>query len=166
MKAADHILRGVSILIAEDDAILALDTTEILRQAGAEIIGPVATLKRTLLLATEVSVSAALLDVNLRDAEVFPAALALQERGAGIVFHTAYADVDSLKSEWPHAQVLAKPASPGLLISAINQVCDRLLGNDLFLEPASSTLADGTTGSNERPLPSPRQYHIVKVDDD
>ena len=79
-------------MVAEDDAILALDVRQILRHAGAEMIGPAATLKQTLFMISAFPVSAALLDVNLRDGEVFPAARALDELGVGIVFYTGYAD--------------------------------------------------------------------------
>ena len=128
MKAVDHSLRGARILVAEDDAILALDVRQILRQAGAEIVGPAATLKQTLFLISTFPVSAALLDVNLRDGEVFPAARALEELGAGIVFYTGYADVDSLRRAWPGAKVLTKPAPPRLLISTMWQACFPTLG--------------------------------------
>ena len=131
MKAVDHSLRGARILVAEDDAILALDVRQILRDAGAEIIGPAATLKQTLFMISAFPVSAALLDVNLRDAEVFPAARALEELGAGIVFYTGYADVDSLRRAWPGAKVLTKPAPPRLLISAMWEACFPIFGKDL-----------------------------------
>jgi DNA-binding response OmpR family regulator len=127
MKAVDYALRGGRILIAEDDAILALDVSEILRQAGAEVIGPVATLRQALVMISDVPVSAALLDVNLRDGEVFPAALALKERGIGMVFYTGYAGVDILRRDWPGVQVLTKPAPPRLLISAMFETCPSVL---------------------------------------
>ena len=131
MKAVDHSLRGARVLVAEDDAILALDVRQILRHAGAEIIGPTATLKQTLFMISAFPVSAALLDVNLRDGEVFPAARALDELGVGIVFYTGYADVDSLRRAWPGAKVLTKPAPPRLLISAMWEACFPTFGKDL-----------------------------------
>jgi DNA-binding response OmpR family regulator len=131
MKAVDHFLRGARILVAEDDAILALDVREILRRAGANIVGPAATLKQTLFMISAYPVSAALLDVNLRDGEVFPAARALEKLGAGIVFYTAYADVDSLRRSWPGAKVLTKPAPPRLLVSAMSHACFPTFGEVL-----------------------------------
>jgi DNA-binding response OmpR family regulator len=149
MKAVDHPLRGARILIAEDDAILALDVREILRQAGAEIVGPAATLNQTLFMISAFPVSAGLLDVNLRDAEVFPAARALEKLGAGIVFYTGYADVDSLRRVWPGAKVLTKPAPPRL-ISAMQQACFPVFDKDLpaMSVPVRSDL--GTRSSRRR----------------
>lgn len=121
MKTADYTLRGTRILIAEDDPIQALNVKEILRHAGAEIVGPCATLKQTLFMIRSFPVSAALLDVNVRDGEIFPAASELLESGAGIVFCTGYADLEGLQRNWPAARVLTKPALPKSLISAVYQ---------------------------------------------
>jgi len=129
MKAADQTLAGVRILIAEDDAIQALDVREILRQADAEIVGPVPTLEQALAMIRAFPVSAALLDVNLRDGDVFPAARALQEHGAGIVFYTGYAAVDSLRRDWPSARVLTKPTPPRRLISTMYAAANPTVDN-------------------------------------
>lgn len=118
---ADQPLQGARILIAEDDAILAFDLGIVLRKAGALIVGPALTLAHTFALAKTVPVSAAVLDVSLRDEEVFPAACALQSRGAGIVFYTGYAAVEQLRRDWPGAQVLTKPAAPRVLVEAVRQ---------------------------------------------
>lgn len=113
---SDQPLQGTRVLIAEDDAILAFDLGITLQKAGAQILGPTLTLAHTLSLAQSAPLSAAVLDVSLRDEEVFPAALALKDRGVGIVFYTGYASVESLKREWPDAQVLTKPTPARLLI--------------------------------------------------
>ncbi len=111
------------ILVAEDDGLLALDLVVTLRQAGAEIIGPGATLKRTLSLVNTPRLSAAVLDVNLRDEDVFPAARALEGLGVGFVFYTNYDGVGELSRTWPKAQTLRKPAAPRLLIEALTRAC-------------------------------------------
>ncbi len=118
---SDQPLQGMQVLIAEDDAILAFDLGIILQKAGAKILGPTLTLAHTLSLAQTTCVSAAVLDVSLRDEEIFPAALALKGRGVGIVFYTGYAAVDHLRRDWPDAQVLTKPAPARLLVEAVRQ---------------------------------------------
>ncbi len=104
-------LQGANILVAEDNAILAFDLGITLEMAGARIVGPAATLAHALSLAQTVPLSAAVLDVSLRDEDVLPAAVVLKRRGIGIVFCTGYAYVDQLKRDWPDAQILTKPAS-------------------------------------------------------
>ncbi len=122
--ASGQPLQGASVLIAEDDAILAFDLGITLQKAGARILGPALTLAHTLSLAQTTPLSAAVLDVSLRDETVFPAALALKGRGVGIVFYTGYAYVDQLKRDWPDAQVLTKPTPARLLVRAVCQVAD------------------------------------------
>ena len=118
---SDQPLRGARILIAEDDAILAFDLGMILQKAGAKILGPTLTLSHTLSLAQTASMSAAVLDVSLRNEDVFPAAQKLTERGVGIVFYTGYAAVDQLRRDWPDAQVLTKPTSARALVEAVRR---------------------------------------------
>jgi DNA-binding response OmpR family regulator len=122
MKTADQPLQGARILIAEDDAILAFDLGIILQRAGAMILGPTLTLSHTLSLVQTAPLSAAVLDVSLRDEDVFPAAQELKGRGVGIVFYTGYAAVEQLRREWPDAQVLTKPAPARILVEAVQRV--------------------------------------------
>jgi DNA-binding NtrC family response regulator len=118
---ADLPLQGTQILVAEDDAILAFDMGITLQKAGAKILGPTMTLAHTLSVAQTALMSAAVLDVSLRDEEVFPAALELKGRGIGIVFYTGYAAVEQLRREWPDAQVLTKPTPARILIEAVRR---------------------------------------------
>jgi hypothetical protein len=80
--------------------------------------------------------SAAVLDVSLRDEEVFPAALELKERGIGIVFYTGYAAVEQLRREWPDAQVLTKPTPARILIESVRRVLRPGAVQDVPPEPA------------------------------
>jgi DNA-binding response OmpR family regulator len=121
---ANRPLKNARILVAEDDAILALDLTAILREAGAEVVGLGVTLKQTLSLVKTPHLSAAVLDVNLRDEDVFPAAFALEELGVSIVFYTACTGAHEVHAAWPKAQIVVKPASARLLIEAVRQACE------------------------------------------
>ncbi len=121
-STAEKPLRGTRILVAEDDAILAFDLGITLQKAGAKILGPTLTLAHTLTLAQTAPLSAAVLDVSLRDEDVFPAAHTLMGRGVGIVFYTGYAAVEQLKRDWPDAQVLTKPTPARLLVEAVRRV--------------------------------------------
>jgi DNA-binding response OmpR family regulator len=120
-SVSDLPLQGAWILIAEDDAILAFDLGIVLQKAGAKILGPTLTLSHTLSLAQSAPLSAAVLDVSLRNEEVFPAAQELKGRGIGIVFYTGYAAVDQLRRDWPDAQVLTKPTPARVLVEAVRK---------------------------------------------
>ncbi|MGO9483758.1 MAG: response regulator [Rhodomicrobium sp.] len=115
----DKPLSGARILVAEDDPVLAFDIIGVLMQAGAQIAGPALSLERTLELVNAEQLNCGILDVQLRDGLVFPAARILLDQGAGIVFYTGYYDPEALRREWPAAQVLVKPAPLEVLVAAV-----------------------------------------------
>lgn len=133
-------LRGARILVVDDEPLLAFDMARVLKEAGAAVVGPAMCLERALELVRE-PLSCGILDVRLRDRLVFPAAEELSQKGAGIVFYTGHPDPEGLKKEWPHAQVLFKPAPLKLLISAVQAACGSGYFEPPFLSPESKTLA-------------------------
>jgi CheY-like chemotaxis protein len=113
-------LHGASVLIAEDDALVALDVERALRRAGAEIAGLATTLQTALALAKSAPLTCAVLDINLGFDLVFPAAQVLRDRGIGFIFHTGIDDPGSLERDWPGVPVLSKPVLDRLLIEAVH----------------------------------------------
>ena len=59
-------LDGARVLILEDEYLLADDLARALRNAGAEPVGPVATVEEAETLAATAQLDAAILDLNLR----------------------------------------------------------------------------------------------------
>ena len=59
-------LEGYSILVVEDEALLAIQTRNLLKAEGAEVIGPVPSVPAALAALAAKRPDAALLDVNLR----------------------------------------------------------------------------------------------------
>src|SRR5208337_2524105 len=92
-------LRGTRVLIAEDNAIQALDVKILLEDAGAEVVGPARTAAEVLSLAESPSLNCSVLDVSLRREPVFPAAQVLQERDIAIIFYTGSGDLDNLRRD-------------------------------------------------------------------
>jgi len=118
ITAQNQLLLDCRVLVVEDDMLLALDVERSLRNAGAEIFGPVKTAADATALARTAPLTCAVLDVNLGCELVFPAAHVLRERGINTIFCTGY-DVHVLQQDWPDAQVLSKPVSSQRLIRAI-----------------------------------------------
>ncbi|BAK64696.1 putative response regulator receiver protein [Sphingobium sp. SYK-6] len=102
-------MRGLAILIIEDEPILALALEDMLEKAGASPI-----LADTLAEATEMIArqppDAAILDVNVHGEQSYSVAAALAERRIPFIFATGYGDA---MHEDAHAQVptVAKPYS-------------------------------------------------------
>jgi CheY-like chemotaxis protein len=120
-------LRGIGILVVEDDFIVAFDMQSMLEEEGARVIGPTSTLPEALakFAATKTDVRVAVLDVNLNGEYVFPLAMELRRAGIPFVFATAYADDDRLfPPELNDVPRLSKPVLPNVLIGQVR----RLLG--------------------------------------
>ncbi|HET6587506.1 MAG TPA: response regulator [Oleiagrimonas sp.] len=84
-------LAGRTILVVEDEYVIAQQIVDNLMEAGAEVIGPVPTLERALReIDGHPQLDAAVLDINLRGERVFPAADVLVARGVPFLFATGY----------------------------------------------------------------------------
>ena len=84
-------LKGRRLLVVEDEYLIAADLADVLTGQGANVIGPVGSIKDALdMLATERQIDGAILDINVRGERVYPVADALRARGVPFVFATGY----------------------------------------------------------------------------
>jgi DNA-binding response OmpR family regulator len=118
-------LHGHRILVVEDNALLALSLEEMLKEAGAKVVGPAVTLDEAKRFATEEALSAALLDILLEDDEVWPVARLLAARGIPFIFSTGHIDRSSLPPEWSERPLLTKPVGRHKIIAALTDVISR-----------------------------------------
>lgn len=81
---------GKSVLVVEDEYFLADETRRKLREFGALVVGPTASVRQALALIESTQVDAAILDVQLGGELVFPVAERLEELGIPYVFATGY----------------------------------------------------------------------------
>jgi CheY-like chemotaxis protein len=116
-------MSGMTVLVVEDDFIVAYDMQMLLEEQGARVLGPAATLADAqALLATE-RPTVAVLDVNLSGEYVFPLVSQLRERDVPFLFATAYADDDRLfPQEVRTAPRLPKPVPPNALIGQLLRI--------------------------------------------
>lgn len=89
-------LEGRRVLVVEDEALLALDLEDGLRDVGCDVVGPAGNLAKALELVEREGLDAAILDVNLAGERVTPVAEILARRGIPFVFATAYFGADDL----------------------------------------------------------------------
>ena len=85
-------LAGKRILIVEDQHVIAEQVARILRDAGCAVAGPAATLEHAVRLAEQEPLDAAVLDINLDGAMVWPVTEVLGARGVPFLFATGYAE--------------------------------------------------------------------------
>jgi DNA-binding response OmpR family regulator len=121
----DQNLQGYHILIVEDEYLLADDLCNALADAGAEVLGPVASIDDGLaLIESGTSIDAAVLDVNLRGDMVFPVADALRSRGVPFAFATGY-DESALPERYSDTPRLEKPTKGYKLAAVISSLLQK-----------------------------------------
>jgi DNA-binding response OmpR family regulator len=114
-----------SILVVEDEFLLAMEMEAILTDQGFVVIGPAATVAGALDLLEREHPDAAVLDVNLQGIAVTPVARALREMNIPFVLASAYR-----RSDLPVDDVLrdavkvGKPVKTAELIEILRRLID------------------------------------------
>lgn len=144
-------LKDRSILVVEDDVVLATDLMARLTDAGCKAILPTTSVSAALSTIVHYVVDSAILDVNVQNEWVFPVARALESAGIPFLFLTAYSR-ESIPAEYRGRPFLQKPHEPKVLIETIAHL----------LAPAESGVrlatVDGEPVSNSEGNPEqPRQ---------
>lgn len=101
-------LRGLRILVVEDEMTIAMLLEDMLVELGCVVVGPVARLSQAVHLAMEESIDGALLDLNVAGAEVYAAADKLAARDIPFAFVTGYG-TGHLKEPYRQRPSLQKP---------------------------------------------------------
>jgi DNA-binding NtrC family response regulator len=118
------LLENQHILIVEDEFLIALDLEETVREAGAQPVGPVGTVREALALLEQQTVSGAILDINLGSELSTAIAEQLQQRKVPFIYHTGQSDLLA-DPAWPKAPVVSKPAMPAGLVAALAETISR-----------------------------------------
>jgi DNA-binding response OmpR family regulator len=105
---AHHSLRGLRVLLVEDEALILLMTAEMLRELGCDLFGTASTIDEARSLVRDSLPDVAVLDVNLRGEMSFGLAEFLHERNVPILFLTGY-DTPGTEHVWQRFLRLHKP---------------------------------------------------------
>ena len=108
-----------TVLVVEDEFIIALDLSETVRDLGYRVEGPYANKDHAFIAIDQEMPDVAILDVMTADGEVFPLADALTEAGVPIIFHSGHVTPREIAERYPDAQAAAKPCPPNMLIDMI-----------------------------------------------
>jgi DNA-binding response OmpR family regulator len=118
-------IAGLRIMIVEDEFLIAVYLQEMFRDAGADVVGPYATLAAALDAAARETISAAVLDVGLGGETTEEVALMLQKRAIPFLFCTGQALPDRIASRLPDATMLIKPVGNQTLLEAVCRLARR-----------------------------------------
>jgi len=119
MKFATRDGHRPTVLVVEDEFIIALDLSETVRDLGFRVEGPFADKENAFIAIDQHMPDCAILDVKTADGEVYPLADALADAGVPLIFHSGHIPPDELAERYPQAQACAKPCPPDRLISMI-----------------------------------------------
>ena len=108
-------LRGHSVLIVEDEPLIALDLVDSFRRAGASVL-TAHRLEDGLRLAGLPELSAAVVDFGLSDGDGTALCERLKQRGIPFILHSGYSHV---QEAYRDAVLVLKPANPDVLVSAV-----------------------------------------------
>ena len=110
---------GRRVLVVEDDFFVALDTMDLLRASGCEIVGPAASLVAAFELVHSERLDAAVLDVGIRGELIWPVAEELLRRHVPIVFLSAYSDTSIFPEDFASVPRLPKPLQGDRLLACL-----------------------------------------------
>ena len=110
---------GRSILVVEDDALIAMEMAERLVELGYNALEPARSVEAAEKLIASQRPDAALLDANLAGVSSVPLGAKLAAMGVPVAFCTGYDAIKNLPPELAKAPILTKPISDDALTSTL-----------------------------------------------
>lgn len=114
-----------TVLVAEDEPMIAMNVMDELGEAGFFAVGPFATTSQALAYCRKHTPDCAVLDLRLEDGESFPLADFLARLAVPVVFHSGSAGLDELTQRYPGVRVCPKPAPASQLAAIVSEVAPR-----------------------------------------
>jgi CheY-like chemotaxis protein len=108
-----------TILVVEDEPLVAMVLESIIEDMGASLVGPAASVEKALALIEAGGFIGALLDVNLRGERVDAVADALAAKGLPFVFTTGHG-IDGIPAAHRHRPMLSKPFRDADITALLN----------------------------------------------
>lgn len=119
MDADTPPMAGHRVLLVEDDYFIATNMQSEFEQVGAQVLGPVPSVRAALaLIDATPDIDAAILDINVQEEMVFPVADALQARGVPFLFATGY-ERTVIPQRFAHVRHHEKPVDPIQLVQML-----------------------------------------------
>ena len=111
-------LKGLRVLVVEDEALVALQLEDMLSELGCRVVGPASRIGQGLDLLSTETVDAAVLDLNVAGELVYPVAKSLADQGLPFIFVTGYG-ASGVAPDYRDRQILQKPILLGQLRKAM-----------------------------------------------
>lgn len=112
-------LQDLSILIVEDEVITAMDVAATVEYAGGTVLGPCSSVQDALNLIEHNTIHAAILDVNLRDGDVWPVLERLRAHGIFVIVYSSIGPPKEMTKRHPSLSFFQKPIPHAVLTRAL-----------------------------------------------
>jgi DNA-binding NtrC family response regulator len=122
-KRRNQRLKGCRVLVIEDEYFLADDLDRVLRDEGAEVIGPVGSRSEAMTLIDRDGFDIAVIDLNLRDESAYPLADELDRQGIPFIFATGYASA-MIPEKYSRILRWEKPYELEDIVEGLAPLCD------------------------------------------
>jgi CheY-like chemotaxis protein len=111
---------ALSVLVVDDDSMIAMMMADILRDFGCNVVGPAGSVAKSIALIERGTwrLDGAFLDVNLRGELVYPVADVLTARAVPFVFATGYSS-HGIDGRYISVRALAKPFTAPAIDSVV-----------------------------------------------
>lgn len=113
--------RALSVLLVEDNFLLAMDMERTLVESGCNVVGPVSSVEEGLRIIEKVAIDGAILDINIRGGTSQPIAEALERRGLPFFFITGYGSPQMLPERLRQVLRLSKPINARRLLEVMTE---------------------------------------------
>ena len=114
-----------TVLVVEDEALIAMDIQSIMENAGYRVVGPVSNVQAALAIVAREKPHIALLDINLGRSNVFELADALARSDIPMLFVTGHSRA-TLTGAHKDRPMVAKPFLPDVLLAAMKDLRKKL----------------------------------------
>ncbi len=114
-------LAGMRVLVVEDDYYLAADQRDLLRKAGADVVGPCGNVEDATRLIAAERIDCALVDINLGDGPCFALARRLREESIPFLFTTGY-DAGAIPADLRDVRRFEKPTDEQMIVTALSEI--------------------------------------------
>lgn len=112
-------LAGVSVIVVEDNFVVAQSLKWLLESFGCTFAGMAGTVDAALGLIDSVDFDVAILDIALDKEDVAPVATRIREVGRRLIYVTGYGDNEMLPEHLRDYPRLSKPVDPDRLVETI-----------------------------------------------
>ncbi|MDA9865197.1 response regulator [bacterium] len=111
-----------SVLVLDDEALIALDLSDAVREAGGRVIGPVMSIEDAVSVTESETPDIAFLDVNVRNQTSWELARILLQKECRVVFFSADDKPATFETDFEGCIYVRKPAMRQQILDALDEV--------------------------------------------